>query len=60
MRLNKQDPLRREIKGFTGLVDRYEVPVDPEIRFATTDCLPEDNAPKVMTGLIAKRFLQEA
>ena len=60
MRLNKQDRLGREIKGFTGLVDRYEVPVDPEIRLATTDCSLEDNAPKVMTGLIGKRFLQEA
>jgi len=59
VRLNKQDPLRREIKRFTGLVDRYEVPVDPEIRFATTDCSPEDNAPKVMTGLIGKLFLEE-
>jgi len=48
---------RGEIKEFTGIDDPYESPIKPEIRLKTTDCLPEDNARKIVNYLIDKGFL---
>jgi sulfate adenylyltransferase len=51
---------RGEIKGFTGIDDPYEEPLNAELRLGTTDCLPEDNARKIIQYLIGKGFLLEA
>jgi sulfate adenylyltransferase len=51
---------RGEIKGFTGIDDPYEEPLNPELRLGTTGCLPEDNARKILQYLIGKGFLLEA
>jgi len=40
-----------EIKGFTGIDDPYESPVNPEITLTTTDCTPEENARKIVRYL---------
>jgi len=48
---------RGEIKGFTGIDDPYEEPLNAEIRLTTTDCSPEDNARKVITYLVDKGML---
>ena len=48
---------RGEIKGFTGVDDPYEPPVNPEIRLTTTDCSPEDNARTIIRYLIDRGFL---
>ena len=48
---------RGEIKGFTGVDDPYEEPLDAEIRINTTNCLPEDNARQILTFLIDREFL---
>jgi sulfate adenylyltransferase len=42
---------RGEIKGFTGIDDPYEAPSNPELRLATTDCSPEDNARRIISYL---------
>ncbi len=51
---------RGEIKGFTGIDDPYEEPLNPELRLGTTGCAPEDNARKIVQYLIGKGFLLEA
>ena len=43
-----------EIKGFTGVDDPYESPVDPEIVLHTSDCAPSDNAGLIVTYLSQK------
>jgi len=48
---------RGGIKGFTGIDDPYEEPLNPEIRLNTTDCLPEDNAHEIIDYLIDRGFL---
>ena len=48
---------RGEIKGFTGIDDPYEEPLDPELRLTTIDCTPEDNARLIINHLIGKGFL---
>ena len=48
---------RGEIKGFTGIDDPYEAPLNPEIRLDTTRCLPEDNARQIVSYLLDKGFL---
>ncbi len=48
---------RGEIKGFTGVDDPYEEPLNPEIRLKTTDCLPEDNARKIIGYLKEQGFV---
>lgn len=48
---------RGEIKNFTGIDDPYEEPLAPELRLATTDCSPEDNARKIVAYLIDRGFL---
>ncbi len=50
---------RGEIKGFTGVDDPYEEPLNPEIRLKTTDCFPEDNARRIISYLINQGFLLE-
>ena len=46
-----------KIKGFTGIDDPYEAPVDPELRLDTSEITPDEAAHQVMlqlqeTGLI--------
>jgi sulfate adenylyltransferase len=48
---------RGEIKGFTGVDDPYEQPLDPEIRLTTTNCPPEGNASEIISRLVDKGFL---
>jgi sulfate adenylyltransferase len=48
---------RGEIKGFTGLDDPYEEPLNPEIRIDTTNCPPEDNARQIIRQLLERGFL---
>ena len=48
---------RGEILGFTGIDDPYEVPLDADIVLTTTDCLPEDNARKVIEHLLTRRLI---
>jgi sulfate adenylyltransferase len=48
---------RGEIKGFTGIDDPYEEPLDPELRLTTIKCTAEDNARLIINYLIEKGFL---
>ena len=49
---------RGEIRGFTGIDDPYEPPLNPEVRLTTTDCSPEENAHKIMAYLRDRDFLE--
>jgi sulfate adenylyltransferase len=49
---------RGEIKGFTGIDDPYEPPVDPEIHLDTVNISPEENARKIIDYLEAQGFVQ--
>ncbi len=51
---------RGEIKGFTGIDDPYEEPLDPEIMLETEGCTPEENARKIIVYLQERGFLQSA
>jgi sulfate adenylyltransferase len=48
---------RGEIKGFTGIDDPYEEPLDPEVRIDTASSPPEANAHQVVRYLIERGFL---
>jgi sulfate adenylyltransferase len=48
---------RGEIKGFTGIDDPYEEPLNPEIRIDTTNCPPEANARQIIRYLTERGFL---
>ena len=48
---------RGEIKGFTGIDDPYEPPIDPEITLKTVGTSPEDNARLIIRYLDDKGFL---
>ena len=48
-----------EIKGFTGIDDPYEAPVNPELTLTTTDCSPEENARKIISYLEERGNLGE-
>lgn len=50
---------RGEIKGFTGIDDPYEPPVNPELRLKTTDKTPEDNARLITEYLIGQGYLRQ-
>jgi sulfate adenylyltransferase len=50
---------RGEIKGFTGIDDPYEEPLDPEVVVKTVGVTPEDNARKIITYLEERGFLKE-
>lgn len=47
-----------EIKGFTGVDDPYEPPVDPDLVLETTTCWPEDNARRIVEYLLGEGFLE--
>ncbi|MFN2300129.1 MAG: bifunctional sulfate adenylyltransferase/adenylylsulfate kinase [Anaerolineales bacterium] len=51
---------RGEIKGFTGVDDPYEPPIDPEIRIDTVDHSPEENAQQIVAYLQQQGFLPSA
>jgi sulfate adenylyltransferase len=48
---------RGEIKGFTGIDDPYEEPLNPEIRLETTDCPPEHDSRQIINYLTDRGFL---
>jgi sulfate adenylyltransferase len=48
---------RGEIKGFTGIDDPYEEPLNPEIRIDTANCPPEANARQIVRYLAERGFL---
>jgi sulfate adenylyltransferase len=48
---------RGEIKGFTGVDDPYEAPVNPEITLSTVGVTPEENARIIIKHLEEKGFL---
>jgi len=48
---------RGQIKGFTGVDDPYEVPVDPEITLDTVGFSPDENARKIVEFLEAHGFI---
>jgi sulfate adenylyltransferase len=48
---------RGQIKGFTGVDDPYEVPVDPEIILNTVDVSPDGNARRIIEFLEARGFI---
>jgi len=48
---------RGEIKGFTGVDDPYEPPVNPEITLDTVDFTPEENAHKIMAYLEKQGYI---
>jgi len=47
---------RGEIKGFTGVDDPYEPPLNPEIILDTVNFTPEENAHKIMAYLEKQGF----
>ena len=48
---------RGEIRGFTGVDDPYEEPLNPEIRLTTTDHSPEEDARQIISYLMDRGFL---
>ncbi len=48
---------RGEIKGFTGIDDPYEEPLDPEIVLDTVEVTPDENARKIIQYLEGRGFL---
>ena len=48
---------RGQIKGFTGVDDPYEEPIDPEITLSTINTSPLENARKIMTHLEEGGFI---
>lgn len=48
---------RGQIKGFTGVDDPYEEPIDPEIILYTINTSPLENAGKIMTYLEERGFI---
>jgi sulfate adenylyltransferase len=48
---------RGQIKGFTGVDDPYELPVDPEITLHTVDIPPEVNAKRIIEYLEAGGYI---
>jgi sulfate adenylyltransferase len=51
---------RGEIKGFTGIDDPYEEPLNPEIRLNTSGAGPEASAHQIIEYLIDRGFLQSS
>ncbi|RME07329.1 MAG: bifunctional sulfate adenylyltransferase/adenylylsulfate kinase [Anaerolineae bacterium] len=49
---------RGEIKGFTGIDDPYEEPIDPELVLDTVDTTPEENARKIIEYLRERGFIK--
>ncbi len=50
---------RGEIKGFTGIDDPYEAPVNPEITLQAVGVSPEENARRIVEYLLDKGFLRD-
>jgi sulfate adenylyltransferase len=48
---------RGEIKGFTGIDDPYEEPLNPEIVLNTTGCSAEKNSRQIIKQLIERGCL---
>ncbi len=48
---------RGEIKGFTGIDDPYEDPLNPEVIIKTAECTPEDSAQQIIAYLAKRGFL---
>jgi sulfate adenylyltransferase len=51
---------RGELKGFTGVDDPYEAPVDPELVLDTVKHTPEQNARRIIAFLEQRGFLLPA
>jgi len=51
---------RGEIKGFTGIDDPYEAPLNPEITLETVQATPEENARRLLNYLVEKGFVRAA
>ncbi len=49
-----------QMKGFTGVDDPYEPPLDPELLLETTGCDPEQSAAAIIRYLIDKGLLNTA
>lgn len=49
---------RGDIKGFTGIDDPYEEPVQPELELRTEETSPDENARKIVDYLLTKGFIQ--
>lgn len=49
---------RGEIKGFTGIDDPYEEPVDPEIVLNTVNTTPDENARSIIEYLMEQGYIQ--
>jgi sulfate adenylyltransferase len=45
------------IKGFTGVDDPYEDPVNPELRINTTDLTPAEAAQEILLFLGKKGYI---
>ncbi len=50
---------RGEIKGFTGIDDPYEAPIDPELTLTGAGVTPEENARKIIAYLEEQGFLRD-
>lgn len=48
-----------EIKGFTGIDDPYEAPLEPEVHLNTVGVTPKENARQIIDYLIEVGYLQE-
>ncbi len=48
---------RGEIKGFTGIDDPYEAPINPEVVVETVGHTPEENARQIVTYMEERGFL---
>jgi len=48
-----------KIKGFTGVDDPYEAPIEPEVHLKTVDVTPKENARQIIDYLIRIGYLQE-
>ncbi len=48
---------RGEIKGFTGIDDPYEAPLQPELTLTTVNITPEENARAIIAYLEERGFL---
>jgi adenylylsulfate kinase len=53
-----QKARRGELKGFTGVNDPYEPPLNPDIMVNTVEYLPEECSERVLAYLLAKGFVK--
>ncbi len=51
---------RGEIKGFTGIDDPYEPPLNPSIVLDTVNCTAEENAQRIIQYLLDKGYIINA